>query len=149
MEAYTLIRICLMTAEAGEATYCRIRTSLFMSYIHIFPTSCSLVIVSLLNSSPRTKILSGLLPNTHPFHSYKVQNNSVRPASIHSFTAPSTFLLAPSLKIYPCDTGLIQVLFPVPTPVGAICNLSVKNTGCLIDESNIAGTEGKGGIASI
>lgn len=134
---------------AGEAKHRRIRTSSFMSYIHIFVASCSLVMFPLLTSSLRAEILSGFLPNTHHFHSYKTKNIPVCPAWIHSFTAPSTFLLTPSLNIYPCDTGLIQALFPDPTPVGAICNLSVKNTGCLIDGSKCAGIREKGGIASI
>lgn len=63
----------------------------------------------------------------------------------YSFTTDSLFL--PSLNTYPKATGFPNV--PEATPHGGLCNLSVKNTGCLILESNCGINVVFGGKASI
>jgi hypothetical protein len=77
----------------------------------------------------------------------------------HNLDAPS--LLAPSSNTYPTATGVPQLVFPAFTPVGALINRSVKNTGWRIEESSIVCGKGsgrgmigmedcwKGGMASI
>lgn len=57
---------------------------------------------------------------------------------LQSFTTPSILLFTPSLNTYPCATGLIHTPPPAFTPLGALFNLSVKNTGCLLEASNTA-----------
>jgi len=75
-------------------------------------------------------------PPTHSIlnSQFPIPNPTIKP--LYSLEPPS--LLAPSSKTYPTATGLAQLIHPAPTPVGALTRRSVKNTGCLTDESGIA-----------